>query len=80
MYPNFKPEPFNEAEGLLESDTTPLCPQHYTETYIVSTLLDYSASESLTTTPLGADTAGKQGTTKWDKTNGHSNTVSQDTG
>jgi len=53
MYPNFKPEPFIEAEGLLESHMTPLCPQHYTATYIVSTLLDYLVSESLMTTPLG---------------------------
>lgn len=53
MHPKFKPQPFIEAEGLLESDTTPFCLQHYTETYIVSTLLDYLVSESLTATPLG---------------------------
>lgn len=53
MHPNFKPEPFIEAEGLQGSHTTPFCLQHYIEIYIVSMLLDYLVSEYLTTTPLG---------------------------
>jgi hypothetical protein len=74
MHPNFKPEPF--IARVRQDSIVPAALHRNNRLHVIELLSVWIFHDH----SYGADTAGKQGTAKWDKTNSHSNTVSQDTG